>query len=149
MIEELLKNPVESVVGFGAGLTGIIFFVRFVRRMYYTEKRDTSIDLASQSVFENLRLENERMAKQLGVMSVHLETLSRENNALNLKVAELSNNIQMLLRLEQENKELRNQLLEKDEKLLEKDQVIEELSRSLIEALEAVRLRGMDKKEKE
>jgi len=134
MIETLLADPVKTVLGGATGIVGIVYFVRFISRMYHAEKKDTSIDLASQSLFENLRLENQRMATQMNLMSIHIQALAVENAELNKKVSQLTISIGQLVTLETENKYLQEQILVKDH-------AIEELSKTLEEALKAVHLR--------
>jgi len=134
MIETIISNPTPYILGAGGTLTGIIYFIRFTRRMYYSEKKDTSIDLANQSLFENLRLENERMAGHLTLMSNQLNTLAEENRKLNAKVSELTDSVRKLVGLENENLVLQ-------EEILRKDNIIVDLTENLNEALKVLRLR--------
>jgi len=103
--------------------------------MFYTEKRDTSIDQASQSLFENLRLENSRMADHMSIMSDQLKRLAQENTDLQLKISELTVSVRMLVTLERANIELQ-------EKILVKDKHIEYLTVTLSASLEAIKMRA-------
>lgn len=140
MIVELLKEPTTAVLGIGGGLTGLIYFIRFARRSYFSEKKENAVDLASQSVFENLRLENQRMGSQMTIMSNQLTDLYKENRELNYRVAELTRSVHQLVALEKENIQLRLDLIKKEN-------TIEELTKTLNEALKAVRLRTNDRTE--
>jgi predicted RNase H-like nuclease (RuvC/YqgF family) len=143
MIDILSSDPVAYVLGGGASITALIYFIRHVRRLFYTEKRDTSIDQASQNLFENLRLENTRMAEHMNIMSDQLKRLAQENAELNVKIADLTISVRMLVALEKENIELQDKILIKDKELSIRDEHIESLTKTLKEALEAVRLRGV------
>jgi len=134
MFSEIINDPVASVFGLGASVTGLIYFARWARRIYFSEKRDTSIDLASQSLFENLRLENKRMSEQMAMLSNQLYELAKENRDLHNKVSELNTSINRLVKLEKENKKLQNELIRKDDEIYN-------LSERVNECLEAIKLR--------
>lgn len=135
------SDPITYVLGGGATITAIIYFIRHIRRIFYTEKRDTSIDQASQSLFENLRLENQRMSEHMALMSDQLQKLSKENQELNIKIADLTISVRKLVTLEKENIELQSQILAKDNTVIECQKRIEELTKNLNEALTVVKLR--------
>lgn len=142
MIELIsIYDPITYVLGGGASVTAIIYFIRHVRRIFYTEKRDTSIDQASQSLFENLRLENQRMSDHMATMSEQLQKLSKENQELNIKIADLTISVRKLVTLEKENIDLQEKLIIKESILIEHEKRIEELTNTLNEALAVVKLR--------
>ena len=134
MINDILNDPVASVIGLGASVTGLIYIARWARRVYFSEKRETSIDLASQSLFENLRLENQRMSDKMTEMSAQLYELAKENRILNNRISELNTSINRLLNLEADNKKLQFVILKKEEEILS-------LTTQLNESLTAVKLR--------
>lgn len=119
MINDIINDPTAAVLGAGATVTGLIYFARWARRVYFTEKTMTSLDLASQSLFENLRLENQRMSQQMSDMASKLNDLAKENINLHTKISELNTSINRLLNLELVNKHLQEDILKKDIQILE------------------------------
>lgn len=139
--------PDASTVLFGgtAGLVGIVFLVRFLRRMFYGEKRDTGIDLASQGLFDNLRLENTRMSLQMTLMSEQLRALVNENYELNNRITELTISVRKLVTLEHENTLLQEKLLVRDKEIILMEEAHIIMSEDLKRALEVVRMRTEDR----
>lgn len=111
------------------------YIIRWARRMFYTEKKDTAQDQAETGLYDILSKENKRMADQMRELSEQLSEMSKqinilvsENHMLTLRVTELTTSVKSLSRVEQENIELIKKICLKDEKILQLTQDMADMS---------------------
>jgi Tfp pilus assembly protein PilE len=79
-IDNIAKGGIGAV-----GLAVLAVLVRFVYRTFRMEIPETKKDQATAQLFENLRLELERMAADLLDMKEHIKKLEHEINILNYR----------------------------------------------------------------
>ena len=122
-LQTILDSAGTVAMAGAGGLTGSVLFMRYMSRAWHTEKKDTAIDLASQSIYENLTKENHRMADQMTTMSLTINTLLEKNQHLSIQIADLTIEVKELRAQAGDIKDLEDMLEMKNLKIakLERD----------------------------
>lgn len=132
MIEHIPADLASISIYGATALVVSASIIRWARRMFYTEKKDTSDDIknttinaAEASLYDILSKENERMADQMIAMSLQLTSMAtqinnlvNENLKLSLTISELTISVKSLARVETENVELLRKIAQKDDRIL-------------------------------
>ena len=140
MIEAITQYDSSTVlIGGSVGLTALAYALRFFSRMFYSERKETAIDVASTTLYDMLTKENTRMASQmtvmsnqLSVMSTQILNLSAENHKLNADIEELTAEIKLLRNFENEYRDLQDIIVLKSERIAELEHLLAKCKRGVI-----------------